>query len=144
MKTQLTVCLLAILCLSGCSTTKEEPILVKRPSRQIHTIANANIATETQAHDAAMRAEWKRTGAMSATAMFTARRCFTIDFSIPQFAKKGDRIWPVVMYELGPLAPRRIILVNAETGAIKPLMTEDNTCSEPASSGDVLKAVPEE
>lgn len=133
-----------MLCLSGCSTTKEEPVPAKRPSRRIHTIANANIATETQAQDAAMRAEWKRTGGMSATALFTAQRCFIIDFSIPQFAKKGDRIWPVCMYELGPIAPRRIILVNAETGKIKPLMTEDSTCSEPAPAGDVLKAAPEE
>ena len=59
---------------------------------------------------------------------FDCGSCFKIEFEIPNFAKKGDRIWPLE-FTYQNWGHTRIIWVNAETAKAK-IISSDNICSE--------------
>jgi hypothetical protein len=123
--TSLTTMLLLIFCF-GCTTAPKQEI---RPE-MIHTIEKAEVLTELEAINVAKAAITdKTTLAVGKTSRFLTGPCFKIDFAIPKFARKGDRIWPVYKTDEDSDKNDCAVLVNAETGNTHFLILK-NICSQ--------------
>jgi hypothetical protein len=60
---------------------------------------------------------------LSADQFISAKLAFVLGFDVPEFGKKGERVWQVHFTELGGRTDR-IAWVNAETGKVMFLMEE--------------------
>ncbi len=117
MKTRaLIVCSGVVMAIAGCTAPqkKNEPQTI--PPHQIHWINDAEVLNEIEAQEIAREAlNYKSDQTVGESAVFYSGPCFEIDFDIPQFCRKGDRIWPVYKADAGSRENICAILVNAET-----------------------------
>jgi hypothetical protein len=122
----------AVLCLAGCATrrpARPEPSAPPNILRS-QTIEDAAVTTEAQAQRLALGHIVNADGGFSATAGLRFGLCFRLDFPIPGFARVGERIWQMV-HTAHFVNARRIIWINAETGAVKVLADSGTTCARP-------------
>lgn len=111
---------------AGC-TTAPQP---KAKPEMVHTIEKAEVLTEMEAINVAKSAIKDKTNLIiSKNTTFVTGACFKIDFAIPKFARKGDRIWLVYKRDLDSNKIAYPILVNAETGNTHFLIL-NNICSK--------------
>ncbi|MFH1024160.1 MAG: hypothetical protein V1809_12340 [Planctomycetota bacterium] len=120
---------LAAAFLSGCTTPDRQQHPRIKHTLQFHEIEKAKVINEWQAKEIAMSSVTKTDGGVSATAMFNVGPCFKIDFDIPNFAKQGERIWPVSKTDMA-FPSCQTIWINAESGDVKVIAKESTTCSK--------------
>ena len=80
------------------------------PSR----LDGAKVDNPGEAVTVAVDAYFARAGGKRSIRSAGAIGAATLDFDVPDFARAGDRVWEVRVYEFGTLSG--VIWVNAETG----------------------------
>lgn len=96
----------------------------------IHTIKRAEVLSEIEAVNVAKAAITDKTTLyLGKSFRFLPGPCFKIDFDIPKFARKGDRIWQVYIKDEDSDKKEFAVLINAETGNSHFLIL-NNICSE--------------
>ncbi|MBN1863877.1 MAG: hypothetical protein JW808_03140 [Victivallales bacterium] len=114
----LIVCPSFLLVLAGCSTPEKTDEIETPPPHQVHWIRDAEVLNEIEAREIAREALIDKVDMDKIaleSAAFHSGPCFEIDFDIPKFCRKGDRIWPVYKSDAGSRKNDSVVLVNAET-----------------------------
>jgi hypothetical protein len=136
-----TIGIVVLMLVAGCSSSPY-PNQPSMPDSTTIVLDNAKVSDARQAEAVAIQALYKMTeryGARDARARIRSRPSFVAEADVPDFATKGDRIWPV--QEIWFMETVCLVWVNADNGKVK--IVNMKAESEQTPAGDVLKAAPE-
>ena len=86
------------------------------------TLPDATVASESQASQIAMKAFTAATSGLSATESFPVDYIVRLGFNLPEFGRKGDKVWQVRVWDMAN-GTTGLIWVHADTGNARILIS---------------------